>query len=360
MFQMSEMAPNILIITLGNTPQVVTETLWALVRVQKPPFRPDRIILATTLKGRQDCQVTLLGSEGKLIELCAVLEIQVPEVEIAVPRFADGSECADIRTEAEAIAFGDLMVQLLRRCGRGARRVHVSLAGGRKTMSYFAGAALSYMGQPGDELSHVLVEPASLESGKSDFWWPDETRFPGARVDMARIPFWPMAEEIAAELFDDGHVGFAEIVRRREAASRAGLLEVDCRDRVVRYKGCSAKLPERAFALFRLFAAARRGDVAGRSLGKGPGGGWLATNDILGALLPVLQAYHAEAAGGGTSPWTKERLKDAKFHIGAAISRQFANPLTAHDLDLTEAKTGRPLLSALTLRPEAIRIITEP
>jgi CRISPR-associated protein (TIGR02584 family) len=48
--------------------------------------------------------------------------------------------------------------------------LHVSIAGGRKTMGFFLGYALSLYGRPQDKLSHVLVsEPFESSSG---FYYP--------------------------------------------------------------------------------------------------------------------------------------------------------------------------------------------
>ena len=41
-----------------------------------------------------------------------------------------------------------------------AASLHVSIAGGRKTMGFYAGYALSLFGRAQDQLSHVLVSPS--------------------------------------------------------------------------------------------------------------------------------------------------------------------------------------------------------
>ena len=49
-------------------------------------------------------------------------------------------------------------------------RGHASLAGGRKTMSFYMEYAMSLLVREHDELSHVFISPPSLENSP-DFWW---------------------------------------------------------------------------------------------------------------------------------------------------------------------------------------------
>lgn len=63
----------------------------------------------------------------------------------------------------------DAIVELVRRCTQDDQTaLHVSIAGGRKTMGFFMGYALSLYGRPQDRLSHVLVS-APFESNH-DFY----------------------------------------------------------------------------------------------------------------------------------------------------------------------------------------------
>jgi hypothetical protein len=50
-------------------------------------------------------------------------------------------------------------------------RLLCSIAGGRKTMSFYLGAALSLFGRPQDKLYHVLVTP-EFESHPDFYWKP--------------------------------------------------------------------------------------------------------------------------------------------------------------------------------------------
>lgn len=93
---------------------------------------------------------------------------------IHVIRGVDGSELDDIVDEAGNHAAADQITRLLRELTRDpGNRLHVSLAGGRKTMGFYIGYALSLYARPQDRLSHVLVNPP-FES-HPEFFYPPTT-----------------------------------------------------------------------------------------------------------------------------------------------------------------------------------------
>lgn len=196
------MRRRILVITTGSTPQVVTETVHALA-TGTPAWIPDRLVLATTQDaaqqfrdGRVDDEgnllvAPLLGEDGKLAALSKFLEIQLPKIDVVVPRDASGKAIPDIRSEAQVAAFAETLMQIVAEATADMdSELHVSLAGGRKTMSFLAGQVMSLLGRPQDRLSHVLVEPAALESASSGFWWPGDGS-PGADSAIVRLHLIP-------------------------------------------------------------------------------------------------------------------------------------------------------------------------
>lgn len=204
---------NVLIITVGMTPQIVTETVYALL-TRADPFVPDAIYLVTTTKAAS-VFAAFARPGNKLEELYAYLKRpdRPPLLEVLPVKDAAETAVADVRTEQEAVAFGNTVTKLIAELAKDHKtRIHVSLAGGRKTMGWYAGAALSLFGRDHDELSHVLVEhtegdPEALE-GCQDFWWktaedqwvahkylkgkdgtPKIFNTRNSRIDLALIPF---------------------------------------------------------------------------------------------------------------------------------------------------------------------------
>ena len=134
-----------------------------------------------------------------------------------------GVPLTDIRTPEDNTQAADLIVHLMQKfCSDEKTSVYVSLAGGRKTMSFFVGYALSLFGRVQDSLSHVLVsEP--FENNR-DFFYP--TQFPRtifnsagepldasvAQIAMANIPFVRLREGLPESLLV-GESGYSETVR---------------------------------------------------------------------------------------------------------------------------------------------------
>ncbi len=168
----------VLISVSGLSPQVITETVFALAREKNPPFFPTEVHLVTTAEGAERARLTLLpAGSANLQQLCLQWQIPIPEfsdTHFHLIRNAAGDEIQDLRTAADNEAAADTILQTVRRFTEASdTAVHVSIAGGRKTMGFFAGYALSLLGRAQDSLSHVLVSPA-FESNK-DFFFPSRT-----------------------------------------------------------------------------------------------------------------------------------------------------------------------------------------
>jgi hypothetical protein len=109
-----------------------------------------------------------------------------------VIRDAQGRALEDIRTPQDNEAAADLISELVRGFTADPDcALHASLAGGRKTMSYYLGYALSLYGRPQDRLSHVLV--SGPFEAHPDFYYPT----PQERVIHSRAPLPPQAMNCA-------------------------------------------------------------------------------------------------------------------------------------------------------------------
>jgi CRISPR-associated protein (TIGR02584 family) len=74
----------------------------------------------------------------------------------------DENPLEDIVTEADNVAVADFITEKVRAVTADPEAsLHVSIAGGRKTMGFYLGYALSLFGRPQDRLSHVLVSARS-------------------------------------------------------------------------------------------------------------------------------------------------------------------------------------------------------
>lgn len=165
----------ILVFVAGSTPQVITETIQALV-CQQPPIIPDRIHIVTTAANKK-LITTKLTDDGILADLCR--EYEMPELELhdddfLVLRDRQGYEIKDLWTIEENEAAADQIVSFLRELAANpGTRLHCSLAGGRKTMSYFMGLAFQLVARQWDRLYHVMVSPDFEKN--SDFFYKPRT-----------------------------------------------------------------------------------------------------------------------------------------------------------------------------------------
>lgn len=150
--------PSILLAITGLTPQVVTETLYAL--HDQGEQLPASVHILTTAEGYQRARLTLIN-DGWLARFCRDYHLQQPqfsESSIHVLQQVNGESLIDIRTQADNQAIADTITEWIRIFTADPDfNLHVSIAGGRKTMGFYAGYALSLYGRTNDRLSHVLV-----------------------------------------------------------------------------------------------------------------------------------------------------------------------------------------------------------
>lgn len=191
-------ASRVLVLVCGQAPQVITETLHGLVTAPQP-FVPTRVVIVTTRAGKQGIVRSLLEG-GQLAALRADLAARrLPGIDpdtlaalrfgaeaVRVPANAQGVEDDDAHSEDALQRMGDLILATLCEYATDDAALHVSLAGGRKSMSYLAGLALSLAGRPQDRLSHVLLSDERFENCPDFFFPPHQptellVRAPGAR-----------------------------------------------------------------------------------------------------------------------------------------------------------------------------------
>jgi len=170
----------ILLAVSGLTPQILTETLFALATDRENPFVPNEIVLITTKTGKVKALEHLFGKGKQFHQLCVeygLKGIRFDEKSIHAVQSNTGDELDDIRTEQDHERVADTLTETIRRITENDdTSLHVSIAGGRKTMGYYAGYTLSLFGRPQDSLSHVLVsEPFE---GLDNFYFPTRTSYP--------------------------------------------------------------------------------------------------------------------------------------------------------------------------------------
>ena len=229
----------ILLSVTGMSPAVVTETLYAL--VTEKGFIPDEIRVITTLQGKNQVLKTLCGIEGGRKEKKGALEefisdygekygiskIHFDESCIEIIRDQNDDQLTDIRTPEENNLAADQIVSLVGKlCQDPNNQLHVSIAGGRKTMGFFMGYALSLYGRKQDTLSHVLVSP-EFENLPS-FYFPkpyshkimndrtgEEFDAKNAKVMLAEIPWVRLGLGVPEELLKN-NISYSDSVSKAQ------------------------------------------------------------------------------------------------------------------------------------------------
>jgi CRISPR-associated protein (TIGR02584 family) len=225
------------------SPAVLTETVWALAQ-EKEPVIPDRVVVITTISGRQAIERELLMPSrpdartvwqelrravlGQAAEKDPRLNFDAARlIEAPNPRTGKSDWLEDLRTPEENAATANFILAELRRWVETPdTRLVLSIAGGRKTMGALLYACLSLLGRETDRLTHVLVnDPFDDPRLKPRFYFPKQlqqeliamdgraVRAAEAKIDLADLPFVPLRNLFERDLVRKP-CSFVELVRR--------------------------------------------------------------------------------------------------------------------------------------------------
>lgn len=292
---------HILLCVAGGTPQIITETLWALMQ---PPHneRVDEIRVVTTKEGRKKVLENLLDAEnGRFHQFCqdfpefacerplskkikfeesGLYLLTHKETGVPNPRDDDGERLQDILTTAENQKAANQICDIVHEITQDESiRLHATVAGGRKTMGLYLMAAMQLFGRNYDVMSHVLVN-AEVEN-KFDFFYitpepivlKDREGNPllkrdgsaltthDGKIYLANIPFIRL-RGLGLNLLGQSGSRYDELVESVQSRLRllesAFKLRFDLKDNKVIFGICEAKLNPKDFFVYLLFAYYRK------------------------------------------------------------------------------------------------------
>lgn len=229
--QPHEYPRRILLAVAANSPQIVTETIYALTRQSDPVCMPTEVHIITTGRGQPFVQQLLDdGSPGWLNRLCDDYQLPEPQCDaghIHLITDEQGSVLDDVRTRNDNTHAADFITRVVRDLTDDpASSLVVSLSGGRRTMTFYAGHALSLFGRVQDRLTHVLVDEEYFFN--EEFFYPppqpiwvvrtDNSGFDASKVEitLADIPFVRLRDSLPPELLQ-GQARFSEVVAAAQA-----------------------------------------------------------------------------------------------------------------------------------------------
>lgn len=174
----------VLIATMGSSPAVLTETVWALAHAKKPVI-PDEIVVMLAKNSVEKMKRDLLGGcepiWGRLLSALKKDKISIDgklvfgSMSIHVIPDAQKNELWDLRSSEDNLFAADFMMQEIRKYSESPdTEIIASIAGGRKTMSALLLSCMTLLGREEDKVVHVLL-PEELEGGtEPPFYFPQK------------------------------------------------------------------------------------------------------------------------------------------------------------------------------------------
>lgn len=360
----------ILLAVCGLSPQIVTETIYALASSPDAPFVPTEVHLLTTREGAQRAELSLLSDDlgwfHKLCEDYHLPNIRFSRKHIHILRDANERGMDDIRSVDDNRAAADFMTARVREFTSDPQcALHVSIAGGRKTMGFYLGYALSLYGRPQDRMSHVLVSEPFENS--IEFFYPTpysrvlQTRdgrladTAMAEVTLAEIPFVSLRHGLPQALLS-GHASFNETVAAAQAALAPPELVIDLARRRILAGGQVIDLPPAELALLAVFAReVLKGANALPAPSKGvPDPAWarrfLREYRAITGTLADTDATERALRTGMEGEYFSVRKSKLERRLKAALGPAAA----AYRIDGGNQRPGK---YRLTLQPDAVRFV---
>lgn len=269
----------ILLLVTGMSPQIVTETLYGL--AVKPAdgqaiWIPDEVHLVSTTTGIEQARLKLLAKNGYFHSLCQdyhLAPIVFNEASLHPILNNAGNALADLKTPEDNECAANTICEKIRELTQDSHcELHVSIAGGRKTMGFYAGYALSLYGRPQDHLSHVLVseEYESLP----DFFYPTPSMkevyssrllrsFDASKADvwLADIPFVRLRHHLPEKTLLH-KATFSEVVQRIALATGDIRVVIDIKVQTIWVNNMACKLAARELAFYVWFAKRKQQNLA--------------------------------------------------------------------------------------------------
>lgn len=247
---------------MGTSPQVLTETLYAI-HMQGNPF-PDEVYLITSVNAKEKA-VEWLFEKGQIERLKThhnLPDFKFELSHILLMKHDNGEAVFDGREEEDQQSIADSITRIVAKFTADENcRIHASIAGGRKTMAFYMGYAMSIFGREQDVLSHVFV---SKEFEFSDqFFFPtlDDNHIAkgdkplntkDAKVTLAEIPFVRMRNMV-----DQGFINqiesnsFSQSIELLNAYKNQKIkVEIVTNKKCLLVNGIEVKLPPKELAFY--------------------------------------------------------------------------------------------------------------
>ena len=263
---------NILLAISGLTPQIVTETLFAL-SVQKR-ITIDEIFIITTKRGKtviegkdKSASTPNTSLKKEINNLCRDYKINTPKFTVknnVIAAEEESLELYDIKTDKDNILFPNKAAVLIKKLTNNSSfTIHASLSGGRKSMSAHLAIVLSLFARTQDKLYHVLTE----EKFEFKNFYP-KTKAEAKALTIAEIPFVKL-RSLNSTIIKSAK-NYSEIVEKSQEKlqflTEDAKLIVELKNRTIRYKGNYIYFTPTEISIYFLFAEKKISNSTGYTI----------------------------------------------------------------------------------------------
>ncbi|MDD3295478.1 MAG: CRISPR-associated ring nuclease Csm6 [Geobacteraceae bacterium] len=370
----------ILLAVCGLSPQVITETLYAL---HQQGRMPDAIRILTTREGKAAINANLLDpSDGHYCRFLREYGIDPERIDFSsrhVTAVCDGNgrEIDDILGEEENELFLKVCMEAaFTLTSDPGCSVFFSIAGGRKTMGACLTAAAQCYARSQDRIFHVLVSP-EFERCREFFYPPvksvpvelkdqsgnpyfKETRY--ASVTLIPMPFFSIRDRLSSRHLkapDTPAALMLSMVREKRSE-----LVVDLPGGKVLWRGRECDLMPAQLALYAFFALLKRENRCGKDTCRGCEGCALTQDEVVSSSEKVSEVYRnisrgrpvEEMSATGVARLDGDNFKSYRSRINKALERTFGPAETERIAIATHGR--RPgVRYGIPLDRERIRVV---
>ncbi|MCX7983018.1 MAG: CRISPR-associated ring nuclease Csm6 [Syntrophales bacterium] len=263
---------NILLALSGLSPQVITETLYAIYQDGR---HVDAVHVITTRRGKEKINAHLLAPKDgwyhRFIREYGIDGIDFSHENVHTVRDSYGNEYDDIEDEEANEALLKLCLDVTFQLTKNPdHAVFFSIAGGRKTMSACLMVAAQCYGRPQDRIYHVLVS-SEYESNPNFFYPPrhsvpvklrdskgqeyfKETKY--AEIKMVSLPFFSFRHLLTKDMLRNPRLP-AELLLSLVKDEKPDLI-IDLTQSKIIFKGRECDLMPVRMALYAFFAMRKK------------------------------------------------------------------------------------------------------
>tara|TARA_Y100001970_G_C14242699_1_gene865900 strand:- start:3085 stop:4254 length:1170 start_codon:yes stop_codon:yes gene_type:complete len=182
----------ILLLTIGTSPQIITEILYYYHHEYYKNQRSfDEIKIFTTDAGRKLIINKIIGKNGKLCEMeksigLALGTIIINENDIIVYKDDKGKALKDTRKTSDSLDAVNIMFNTMRKYSFDSEtRITACFSGGRKSMSSGFTVAFQLLGRKQDNLIHIM--PPDKKMRDKSWYYPNKPENKNEKIDVSEM-----------------------------------------------------------------------------------------------------------------------------------------------------------------------------